>query len=272
MVLRELRRSGYDVTHTRVETAEALERALDAGALGRHHLRLRAAALRRAGGLRPGAAAGAGRAVPHRVRADWRGHRRGGDEGRRPRLPAQGPAEPAGPGRGPRAARGGAPGRAPEDAGAAPAVGPAGLAGACWPPAWPTRSTTRSPRHGQPGASPWRRRRGRDGRHRRGRTAGAARRPPRAPSASGTSSATSRSSPGRTRSSAARWTCTGCSTRRCGWRGTRSATAPGWSRTTARTRRCYGSEARLGQVFLNLLVNAAQAIPEGHATSTRSAW
>jgi signal transduction histidine kinase len=31
MVLRELRRSGYDVVHTRVETAEALTRALDAG-------------------------------------------------------------------------------------------------------------------------------------------------------------------------------------------------------------------------------------------------
>ncbi|QRN95603.1 response regulator [Archangium violaceum] len=31
MVLRELRRGGYDVTHTRVETAEALTRALDAG-------------------------------------------------------------------------------------------------------------------------------------------------------------------------------------------------------------------------------------------------
>jgi signal transduction histidine kinase len=31
LVLRELRRSGYDVTHTRVETAEALTRALDAG-------------------------------------------------------------------------------------------------------------------------------------------------------------------------------------------------------------------------------------------------
>ena len=32
------------------------------------------------------------------------------------------------------------------------------------------------------------------------------------------------------------------------------------------------NEARLGQVFLNLLVNAAQAIPEGHADATRSAW
>ena len=31
MVLRELRRGGYDVTHSRVETAEALVRALDAG-------------------------------------------------------------------------------------------------------------------------------------------------------------------------------------------------------------------------------------------------
>ncbi|WNG34107.1 response regulator [Archangium violaceum] len=31
MVLRELRRGGYDVSHTRVETAEALERALDEG-------------------------------------------------------------------------------------------------------------------------------------------------------------------------------------------------------------------------------------------------
>ena len=30
-----------------------------------------------------------------------------------------------------------------------------------------------------------------------------------------------------------------------------------------------GNEARLGQVFLNLIVNAAQAIPEGRAAENR---
>ena len=58
-------------------------------------------------------------------------------------------------------------------------------------------------------------------------------------------------------------TSSACSTRRCGWRGTRSATARGWSSGTAASRRSPGNESRLGQVFLNLIVNAAQAIREG---------
>ena len=58
-----------------------------------------------------------------------------------------------------------------------------------------------------------------------------------------------------------------------------SAVRMGWNqvRNRAKVVRRYGgvppakgTESRLGQVFLNLIVNAAQAIPEGQPTFTRS--
>ena len=77
------------------------------------------------------------------------------------------------------------------------------------------------------------------------------------PAACGSSRAGTRSRGGR------RWTCTRCWSPRCAWRATRSATARGWCGTTRDPLRVEANEGRLGQVFLNLLVNAAQAIPEG---------
>ena len=55
------------------------------------------------------------------------------------------------------------------------------------------------------------------------------------------------------------------SRRRSVWRGTRSATAPGSRCRIGDLPAVEAGSHELGQVFLNLLVNAAQAIPEGHA-------
>ena len=87
------------------------------------------------------------------------------------------------------------------------------------------------------------------------------------PIACARSCATSRSSRARRRIATARSTSRRCSSRRCAWRGTRSATARRSCKVYGKVPRVDANESRLGQVFLNLIVNAAQAIPEGNYES-----
>ena len=105
------------------------------------------------------------------------------------------------------------------------------------------------------------RRRSRPPRARRG----AARRPRRREPGAPRSSATCASSRAPRPTGARRSTSPASSSRRSAWPGTRSGTARSSSRITARFRSSTPTKPRLGQVFLNLVVNAAQAIPEGHA-------